>query len=564
MSETDPGLYFLINPAPLVLNDSEYDFIQKKEYIEDNPCIYAKLHLHELNITDPNLVSKYIRDYKFDLNTNIKTNILISDYFNLTVSSEIRRLIELGKIGIPELLKLKTSTQDKINNCVFRKSPINLPDEAIQQFIRYGIIRFYSLNGERIILSSKVYEYPIGYLLRNILSDPNGSYLMRKSEYDHYLKQNYSSDYVGSRDEIFNFAIKIGMLIPPYAIDYYSYYMENYKDYENVVMDSVELNRMTDEKIFSSLGLYFVYYSRKDLLSKSEKIMYDLTSSSNIISFIPYNDYFVENSINKNLPCSFDDLGNVLKNKEALCYGNFLTFVFLSKNEIIDTLGRTNFPDFVFPQFNPTDTPGYTPLFDINDKIICKIFELMTVFPKDERTIELSKYIRQKITIRSRIGTFYYNLHKEYISLDIETQTQIKEWMETLFILGMYFRRWDGKGNYPMSDESTRILSGEYADKMGCEYLHKLENMYQSYNPNAKEYISSFPMFDHHNYNNTINICKENKSIYNFLMETVYKRSAYCIRVASSYVIATSYTFHSKILEKEIPNFYIFNMDHIG
>lgn len=568
MTDKSVQLHFLVNPTPILISDPEFDFTShKQELVEDYPYIYAKLDLPNFTITDPVLVSKYInpRSTKFFISgIDLRTNILLHDYFNLTVSPEVRRLIDLGRFGIPEFFQLKPSKQQKIINGLLRRTPQILPEEAVRELIRRGIIQFYDYDHKRIYLSSNVCEFPIGFSLLNIISNPDLPHIMRKSEYNFYLTKNYALDYLGSRAEVERLCQKCGMIIPPHAVDYIDYYMENYEFYKNVKSDSSEMINMPDERIFRNLGVYYFYWNRQDLLRKADKIMDEITSNDDLIAFLPLGDYFIENAINKTLPGSFDDPLEVLKLHEAYCVGNFFSFILLSKNEIVDTLERTDFPEFILPQFNPEDMPGYTPIFDMNDQIMSKLLILLAMYPRDNRIDSLSKSIIRKIDIRSKIGVFYYNLKKKYDRLSIDSKSQIKEWLQILFELGMYFRRWDGKGAYPLSEWSTKIRGPEYAEEMGQKYLEIISKAFANYSPEAQAFIQELPMFDHHNYNTTIDICDQDKSIYNFVIDTVYKKSAYCIRMASSYLIATSYIIQLKILDENIPNFYIFNMDHIA
>src|SRR5690606_36180779 len=137
-----------------------------------------------------------------------------------------------------------------------------------------------------------------------------------------------------------------------------------------------------------------------DLLRKADEIMNEIETNNDVMTFMPLGDYFSENAINKTLPCSFDDPLDMIKIHEAYCIGNFFSFILLSKNEIIDTLERTEFPEFILPQFNPQDVPGYISLFDINDKIMSEILVLMSMYPKDDRINSLSKSTIAKIDLR--------------------------------------------------------------------------------------------------------------------------------------------------------------------
>lgn len=564
MSEDTTRTHFILNPQTLIVDDPEFSFINK-DVVQDYPYLRVKFKIPKFSLTDPILVSNHLSHSRlFVDDRDIKCNILACDYFNLTVKPESRRYIELGKFGIPEFFTAKQSRQQKIINCLLYGHKDVLPTIVIKEFIRRGIIRFYDKNKRKVSISSHVCEFPIGQKLRHFLIDPESEYVMMKSEYDYYISQNYPNDHLYSKDEIIYLANKCGMSIPPYSVDYIGYYMSNYKHYENVTPGSNILENMTDVDIFKNLGVYFLYWSRTDLIEKATKIMYDLDYLPSPMAYVPLSDYFVNNAVNKSLPGSYDDMTEVLQKNEALCLGNFFEFLFLSRNELVDTYSKTDFIQFTLPQFTIDDVPGYRQEFDIDDAKLCDIMCLLSLYPRDDRIETLSRVIVKKLELRSNVNVVYYNLKRKFLSFKEDKRNDVIRWIKQLFTVGMYFRRWNGKGPYPLKYGDTKVLSSEYAEEMGQKHLKILYEMYNSYDDGTQEYISSIPVFNHNNYNKTINVSDLDTSIKNFMINTVYIKSEYCIRMASSYAIATSYIYQKEVLEKPIPDFDIFAMDRIS
>lgn len=142
-----------------------------------------------------------------------------------------------------------------------------------------------------------------------------------------------------------------------------------------------------------------------------------------------------------------------------------------------------------------------------------------------------------------KIGLNYYSdidessdkILKRYKLLSADDKTVICQWLEQLFMAGMYMRRWTGPPmSYPLSKASTSRLDID-PNKLTIPILEKMDVMIKEMNSRPRDILSEMEIVEF----------KKSKQIWEKVSVTVLAKELYhgnrCIRQYSTFCLGTSY-----------------------
>jgi hypothetical protein len=463
---------------------------------------------------------------------------------------------DISTLGLSRLFELGNLELITIHEGMFENSgSVEMDDMLYSEMIKHGIIRFLNMKTNSIInYNSGVIKSSIGRKIREKVANPLKRVFITEVQHESVSSVTAEDDFISTHEEVGLIAKSIGMLIPPHTADVYKYYMDNYKEYNFVDDINGDIDTSSDEMIFKSLGVYFLYESRKDLVQQAERFL--AVGSTTV--FIPYEErYFTEgiNRVRGDMPTSLEGQEDIMEAGTGISIGNYYSSYTLSVDELLYQF-RQNPPglDFATVTMNPELTFSMRMIYRIIGLLIMSGSDLLE---------EMVEHVRERIENRMTGGIDYTEIKDSYEELDSESRKQVAEWFDALFLTGMYFRRWDGKGPYPMSSNSTRELSAQYAEEKGGDQAIKMSRNMEGYSPQAMMYIKSFRTFDVTYSNKSIFESPYYHTIYLFLTESVLSGN-FCIRIASNLLIATATTFKEKALKSSFNGFSISVMDLIA
>jgi hypothetical protein len=463
---------------------------------------------------------------------------------------------DISSLGLSSLFKLDNDELITIHEVIFGGSTIlDMNPLLFSEMIKHGIIRFLHVETNTLInYNSGIIKSSVGIHIRNKVATPSKRVFITKSQHDKIMSVPIKEDFISTHAEVNLTAKSIGMLIPPHATDAYRYYMDNYQEYSNVDNISGEIDTSSDEMIFKSLGIYFLYTSRVDLVMKAKRFLRDNT----LIVFIPYDERYFTVGINKvkgDMPTSLEGPQEIMEANSGISFGNYYSTYTLSVDELLYQF-RQNPSDLNFR----TVTMDPELRFSIGD--IYMTIGLLILTGSDILE-DLAEHVQERIKKGVKSGIDLKDMKRSYKELEPKSKEQVNTWFDDLFLAGMYFRRWNGKGLYPMSSNSTRVLSANYAEKMGINQLAKMNHDMEGYTDEAVKYIKSFRTFDVSYTNKSLFESPYYDTIYDFLIKKVLS-GEFCIRIGSNLLIATAAVFKEEILESRFKGFSVSIMDLIA
>lgn len=349
---------------------NEFAIAEYSDKLKENAIIYRDgdyiipvLNKQNLSsLVDPYLIlflnsnilnSNEIKNFK----GNPYPTLLVYGYFDLI--SENINYFQAAELGIKE--SLNTNFYN-----VYKKDEIEkIPQELINTLIYRGIIIFKNSSGQLVRI------HP------NISDEINLSEMMLKTifieNYSKYLLEEEDIQSIMDVNSVTTRSSEDGLFIPPYAKDYIEYVNMNLEDIFSITKGPyTKIDEISDQNIFSWLGIYFLYQNRKDLLKKT------------------------------NIYLGIEPGNLVFKKKDDICVGMKDKYDIISISEIKDKIKENN---------------------SKHDTLLIEILGLLTIYSieKDEISKLLLKTIRRRSKISSKVWDSVttlpnvINIRKEYI-----------------------------------------------------------------------------------------------------------------------------------------------------
>lgn len=307
--------------------------------------------------------------------------------------------------------------------------------------------------------------------------------------------------------------------------------------------DLVEyVSKLTDQEIFSNIGVYVPYETRDELVLNTvtaiirSRFMFPAVRS-------------LEHSVNKVTPIIQDDITDT--NIFMVCFGTALKYVTYSLDELTDSFYRdteTGVMEFRRPENVNTK-------FTISD--IEGLRQLVSCFPMTEDIRRLINVIDEGI-IDAREKIEFDDVARARMAVfDKPDQDLMKAFLRHIFYTGMYMRRWAGPGHaFPLRSKTTtdgKDPDGKVTDQLGAG-MAMLDQMA----PAVKTLCL------------TLTICEYNgqggidhgKAKFGAEWENVIA-GRQCIRMASSKFVGTGYHYLRALFRETIPGMDVKAVDRI-
>jgi hypothetical protein len=255
------------------------------------------------------------------------------------------------------------------------------------------------------------------------------------------------------------------------------------------------------------------------------------------------------------MPTTFEDQEEIIVQGNGLARGNFKRVEMISTEELSSGLKCNKVK-------SSWSVDSFKPSLDFVEGDYYRSLSILKAYPRDGAYEELLDIIIKKREGLDDSGTVYERLRYEYSLLSKANTVDVISWFNTLFLLGMAYRRWDGNGPYPMVHHETVIRSNDYAQEKGGEKIVGLDIIYDKMTEEAKAYISSFPSFESGYFDGVVSISRYMENVRAHVI--IISKGNHCIRAASNSIIATAYVFFKWIIKDPIPKFDITAMELIG
>lgn len=132
----------------------------------------------------------------------------------------------------------------------------------------------------------------------------------------------------------------------------------------------------------------------------------------------------------------------------------------------------------------------------------------------------------------------------------------VRDYLDTLFNAGMYMRRWQGTGCYPLLEQDTR--TDVEPAILSTPALQHLRDIYSTASKKVKAVLNSLRVIERH----SGELRKSTSSIIENYINPVYTGDV-CIRVASTRFALTAYKYLQELFQYTIPNFDPLTIEYI-
>lgn len=302
------------------------------------------------------------------------------------------------------------------------------------------------------------------------------------------------------------------------------------------------ISKLTDNEIFSNIGIYVPYSSRLELVRNTASAI----SRPQFMYPASRNEMRTHNKETTINLTPITDTGTFM-----ICYGTAIKYYMYELDELTgafyrdDETGAMEFrrPENIRSKFSVQDIEGlrrllscFEPTQDITD-LINRI---------DEGLIDAKEKIAYDDTARAQLRNF-----------DKPTKDLIQQFLRQIFYTGMYMRRWQGPGTpFPLKSETTK--NKKEPDAKVSEQLGLGLELLKQMGPLAKNFCVSLKICE---YNGQGNI-DHGQAIFNGEWEKVI-RGTRCIRIASSKFVGTGYHYLRSLFRETIPGMDVKAVDRI-
>lgn len=342
-------------------------------------------------------------------------------------------------------------------------------------------------------------------------------------------------------------ASHIGMVIPVKAdpIKYTQNNIGKYLgvDYRHILgglgpeaPDQIDLTLLRDEEIFKTLGVYYIYNSRAQL------VMSAVDEDFSVFRILSYKDAFERAKKNDNTIVGALNIEEASKSPNNICIGSYSSFQFFEIEDLISYFTSSE-------SFNsPVDGVSLEPYLG-------NVVNLLDSYGDIENLLALRKAIDY---VNARTKVIYkedQTMRVEFLKMKADDRNLISEFMMDTIYTGMYMRRWKGPG-YPYPFHADATFGADPNDIV----VKKLEVLLDRIKASSEEVRSFMERFHLSNVKNG-EYCRREGLLLKYLTTTY--RGEICIRMASSTLISTGHRFFTRIKQEDVEGITLQQLDLI-
>lgn len=299
--------------------------------------------------------------------------------------------------------------------------------------------------------------------------------------------------------------------------------------------------KLNDNVLISMIGGYPVFENRMSLVN-------------NILNMLYVKNWFVLLSPDMNKVRNKDGVTTLLSTLDdlaeegavVLAYGNSREYVFFEAEELmtsirIEEVEHENMKEKMWVFQNPQ---GGT----FSSVTLYTLLELTSIIAHlDQRIAQLHVHVLTALSENSSYSEEEIGLRDTYAQLDDKERKTISQFLETIFHMGMYMRRWGGPGHpYPIKEEDTKSKDASFEIKI-TECVNVIDNLLKEFKLLHQFYIVN---------------CGKKERRFVTLFNTV-KDGNYCIRSASKRFISTAVWYRLLLMKDTWPDIDINQIDSI-
>jgi len=301
------------------------------------------------------------------------------------------------------------------------------------------------------------------------------------------------------------------------------------------------IQKLKDTEIWSTIGVYVPYNSRDELVA-------------NVVNCIIHPQFMYPTI--RSIGCSHNMItvmGSEITDTNIfmICFGTALKYIVYELDDLIGSFYRdTETQAMEFRR--PENTRNKFSIQDIED-----LRRLLSCFPVTPLINELiSKIDEGLIDAKEKIA--YDDIARNQLrNFDETTRNLIRNFLQQIFYIGMYMRRWAGPGNpFPLKADTTRLdknPDGKVTEQLGIG-IELIKQM----GPRAMEFCMNLKICE---YNGQGNI-DHGHARFNDEWDGVIKGKK-CIRMSSSKFVGTGYHYLRALFRETIPGMDVRAVDRI-
>jgi len=332
-------------------------------------------------------------------------------------------------------------------------------------------------------------------------------------------------------------------IVVPFGEPVATYVRDNVLDYNNAVQRSnvrypnlgelsqldqevirERLSMYTDKELLDIFGVAVAYRSRQQLLQNLASLI-----AGNEIFFVPLR----RRCRNEQTQLLSDTDDPTLR---VFAFGTLNGYTCYEADELEASFGEY---EGIF-QFR---IPGLQDEFTEND-----LNDLLILIQNSRRLRPLKQKIEQGLAEQKRMLGTMDDAQRIFRTLTQREKDVVRDYLETLFNAGMYMRRWQGTGCYPLSEEATR--TDVEPAILSTPALQHLQDVYQSATSRVRATLDALSVVSR----TQGRIQKSTDRIIPRYINPVYQGTE-CIRVASTRFVLTAYIYLQELFGYTVPNF---------
>jgi hypothetical protein len=338
--------------------------------------------------------------------------------------------------------------------------------------------------------------------------------------------------------------IKELSILPPYdGISTLDYYIANVLSYEKVTRRNPTMkipprNEMTihvaecltDNELIQVMGAYWIYTSRHNMIARMMMLL------SEPGWFAPIGERRCLNAETTLLTERTDMTTHMLAFGTLLEYHCYefaeLSAGFHQRDEYRDD-GNGNEVATATGGFVFTNPHGQ----EFTKEQVEDLRKIVTVYRNLDDAPELLRRIELGLHANVQRTTYDNGVLRNFRSFSREEKLKVDAWLLHLFDVGMYLRRWRGKGHpYPVTTQETKI--NIEPEVLGLPALLHLSVLEEAMTIEVRDFVKGLRIVQYY----ATNVTQDSDTV-KHLVKSV-NRSTYCIRMASSRFVSTAYHYH--------------------
>jgi len=300
-------------------------------------------------------------------------------------------------------------------------------------------------------------------------------------------------------------------------------------------------NQLTDKEIFNTMGVYIPYRSRRSLIDaivnsiSQNRFMYPLLRTKT-------------RSINDTtlMATEIVDIDTFM-----VCYGTPLKYHTYEIIELLNAFHRSNDGNAI--GFRRPENPKTY----FNEEDINGLLELLKCFHRTQEITDLIGRIEEGLIDAKEAITFDITARMQLDTFDKPNRELIREYLHSIFITGMYMRRWQGPGHpYPLASADTRTK--KEPDIEVSDGLNRGKSLLDRMSKPARSFCFKLKICQYGKGGSIEHGTEEFKGEW----DNVWSGTQ-CIRMASTKFIGTAYHFLRALYKETIPGLKTDALDRI-